>query len=74
MQVSLVTSLHHRQSGKSSIMMFKTLFKVCGMARITSHMARSVLQAQNTLSVRLPQPQGHKLGQPQRTQAVLQPL
>lgn len=55
-------------------MKFKTQFKVFGMARITSHMARSVLQAQNTLSVRLPQPQGHKLGQPQRTQAVLQPL
>lgn len=74
MQVSLVTSVHQLRSGKSCIMMFKTLSKVCGMARITSHMARSVLQAQNTLSVRLPQPQGHKLGQPQRTQAVLQPL
>lgn len=55
-------------------MKFKTQFKVFGMARITSHMARSVLQAQNPLSVRLPQPQGHKLGQPRRTQAVLQPL
>lgn len=72
--MSSVTAVHQLHSGKSSIMMFKTLFKVCGMARITSHMARSVLQAQNTLSVRLPQPQGHKLGQPQRTQAVLQPL
>ena len=72
--MSSETAVHQLRSGKSSIMMFKTLFKVCGMARITSHMARSVLQAQNTLSVRLPQPQGHKLGQPRRTQAVLQPL
>lgn len=74
MHVSSVTAVHQLRSGKSSIMMLKTLSKVLGMARITSHMARSVLQAQNPLSVRLPQPQGHKLGQPQRTQAVLQPL
>lgn len=72
--MSSVTSLHHWHSGMPSNTMFKTFSKVFGMARITSHMARSVLQAQNTLSVRLPQPQGHKLGQPQRTQAVLQPL
>lgn len=72
--MSSVTSLHHWRSEMPSNMMFKIFSKVRGMARITSHMARSVLQAQNTLSVRLPQPQGHKLGQPQRTQAVLQPL
>ena len=74
MQVSSVTAVHQLHSGKISIRTFKTFSKVCGMARTTSHMPRAVLQAQNTLSVGLPQPQGRGLGQPRRTQAVLRPL